>query len=192
MSHAAACASLVALAWVGHAMAQPEGELELDPRKLFGSLPEPATEAPLPAPVFDPANPDHGKLQSPQEAYAPLPRDARGRPDWARALRDNAIQPRSGVAGHPPMQVLDLDILMKNTAQMPWVKFGHRSHTEWLACSNCHDALFVPRAGANAATMTQIFQGQSCGACHGRVAFTPMFTCERCHSEPQPGQQRWW
>jgi c(7)-type cytochrome triheme protein len=186
-------ALVLALAWFGAALAQQESEIDLDPRNLFGSLPEPATEAPPPPPVLDTANPDHPKLQAPQEAYASFPRDARGRPDWARALREGVIQPRSGVAGNAPAAAaLDLDVLMKNTAQMPWVKFGHQAHTQWLTCASCHDALFTPRAGANPTNMTAIFQGESCGACHGRVAFTPLFTCERCHSEPQPGQQRWW
>jgi c(7)-type cytochrome triheme protein len=189
----ASVAVAMMLAWLGAALAQQDGALDLDPRNLFGSLPEPSTESAPPPPVLDPANPDHHKLQPPQEAYAPLPRDARGRPDWARALREGAIQPRSAVAGNAPApQPLELDILMKDTAQMPWVKFGHQAHTQWLTCASCHDGLFAPRAGANPTNMTAIFQGESCGACHGRVAFTPLFTCERCHSEPQPGQQRWW
>jgi c(7)-type cytochrome triheme protein len=50
----------------------------------------------------------------------------------------------------------------------------------------------VPKAGANPTNMTRIFQGESCGVCHATVAFTAMFTCERCHSVPQPGQKPWW
>ena len=81
---------------------------------------------------------------------------------------------------------------MKNTAEMPHVKFPHDSHTQWLACSNCHDKIFVPKAGANAINMTKIFQGEYCGVCHDRVAFTTMFACERCHSVLQPGAKAWW
>lgn len=162
------------------------------PGDLFGAAPEPPTEdAPAP-PVHDPANPAHGSLQSPQEAFATLPADGKGRPDWARALREGLIQPRSSLAGGQDMQLLQLDVLMKNTAGMPYVNFPHAAHTQWLACTNCHDGLFVPKAGANPTTMPKILQGESCGVCHSKVAFTAMFTCERCHSVPQPGQQRWW
>jgi len=143
-------------------------------------------------PLLDPANPDSARLQQPREAFSVLPADKLGRPDWMRALREGAIRPRSGVAGAEAMQTLDLDIIMKNTAQMPYVKFPHQSHTAWLACSNCHDAIFVPRAGANAINMTQILRGQSCGICHTTVAFTAMFACERCHNVLQPGQKAWW
>jgi len=190
--------ALVALlVWLGGSASAQPGSREAaaqpeQPTNLFGSLPEPATEPAPPPPVLDPANPDHRRLQAPEEAFSKLPRDARGKPDWMRALREGAIQPRSSVTGSAPPQVLDLDIVMKNTAQMPFVKFPHDSHTRWLACSNCHDALFTPKAGANPTDMTKIFRGQSCGVCHTTVAFTAMFACERCHSVPQPGQKRWW
>jgi c(7)-type cytochrome triheme protein len=171
---------------IGAALAQPASE-------LFGSLPEPATETAPAPPAVDPASPAAAVLQQPAEAFGTLPRDARGKPDWVRALREGAIQPRAEVRGAgEPTQTLDLDIVMKNTAQMPWVRFPHGAHTQWLACGNCHDALFAPKAAANPTTMTRILQGQSCGTCHGTVAFTALYTCERCHSEPQPGQTRWW
>ena len=180
-----------ALAIAGAALAQGT-EAPVLPQDLFGSLPEAPTEEAAP-PVLDPANPDHARLQKPQESFGALPQDARGKPDWVRSLREGLIQPRASVRGdQEAMQVLELDILMKNTAQMPYVKFPHGAHTQWLACTNCHDGLFVPKAGANPTTMPKILAGESCGVCHAKVAFTAMFTCERCHSVPQPGQQRWW
>jgi c(7)-type cytochrome triheme protein len=175
---------------VGSAVAQVTAPT-LDPAELFGGTPDNGDDAP-PPPVHDPANPDHAKLQQPQEAFSALPADARGKPDWVRSLREGLIQPRSSVRGGQEMQVLELDVLMKNTAQMPYVKFPHGAHTQWLACANCHDALFQPKAGANPTTMPKILAGESCGVCHTKVAFTAMFTCERCHSVPQPGQQRYW
>lgn len=177
--------------WVGAALAQEAEPQAPNPADLFGGTPDNTEDGP-PPPVHDPANPDHAKLQQPQEAFSALPADARGKPDWARALREGRIQPRSGVKEVPPMQVLELDILMKNTAQMPYVKFPHGTHTQWLTCANCHDAIFQPKAGANPTTMPKILAGESCGVCHSKVAFSAMFTCERCHSEPQPGQQKWW
>ena len=149
-------------------------------------------EPPAAPPVHDAANAAHEKLQKPAEAYAGLPLDKRGRVDWMKALRAGQLKPRADLEGKKPIDVLDLDVIMKNTAEMPHVKFPHESHTLWLACSNCHDKIFVPKAGANAINMTKIFQGEYCGVCHDRVAFTTMFACERCHSVLQPGAKAWW
>jgi c(7)-type cytochrome triheme protein len=171
---------------------QPQAQAAEPPQDLFGSLPEPPTDSGPPPAVLDQANPDHLKLQQPGEAFGALPPDGRGRPDWVRSLREGLIQPRSTVQGDPDLQLLELDVVMQNTAQMPYVKFPHGAHTQWLACTNCHDGLFVPKAGANPTTMPKILAGESCGVCHSKVAFTAMYTCERCHSVPQPGQKPWW
>lgn len=135
--------------------------------------------------LYDPANPDLKFLQRHNEATRNLPRDAVGFPDWMRALREGAINPRAGVRGTKSMDVLDLDIVMRNTKEMPNVRFPHRSHTLWLACSNCHPALFNPVAGSNPIRMADIFRGQFCGMCHDRVAFITFFSCDRCHSVPK-------
>lgn len=135
--------------------------------------------------IHDPANPDRKYLQSYGEATRNLPHDAVGFPDWMRALREGTINPRTGVNGAESMDVLDLDIIMRNTREMPNVRFPHNSHTMWLACSNCHPAPFIPVAGANQIRMADIFRGQYCGMCHDRVAFVTFFSCDRCHSVPQ-------
>lgn len=139
------------------------------------------------APVLD-AQP----LQRSADALAKLPGDGKGGIDWMKALREGAIQPRADLRGSGQMDLLDLDVLLKNTREMPYVKFPHRSHTEWLACSNCHDRIFVAKAGANPITMEKIFRGQYCGVCHGKVAFITYLSCERCHSVPQSGTKAWW
>jgi len=141
---------------------------------------------------YDSANPDRSKLQKAAEARAGLPLDKRGAVDWMAALRSGAIAPRADVAGTRRNEVLNLDVVLKNTKEMPYVKFPHNSHTEWLACSNCHDKLFVPKAGANPITMEKIFRGEYCGACHDRVAFITYYSCERCHSVPQGNGKKWW
>lgn len=135
---------------------------------------------------YDPTNPDLAHLQRHDEATAGLPKDANGFPDWMRALRDGRIQPRTGLVPGAPMGVLDLDILMKNTKEMPYVRFPHNSHTQWLDCSNCHPQPFEPRAGATKIAMADIFRGKYCGMCHDRVAFITFLSCQRCHSVPQP------
>ena len=44
-------------------------------------------------------------------------------------------------------------------------------HTEWLDCTNCHDKLFLPKAGATPVNMFAVLQGEYCGRCHGAVSF---------------------
>lgn len=133
----------------------------------------------------DPANPDRVHLQDYDQAMAGLPKDANGFPDWMRALREGAIKPRGSLTGRDVMDVLDLDIVMKNTKEMPWVRFPHRAHTEWLTCSNCHPRPFEAKAGATRIQMAEIFRGRYCGQCHDRVAFITFFSCARCHSVAQ-------
>lgn len=134
---------------------------------------------------LDDNNPDRNRLQRIEEATRHLPYDANGFPDWMKALKNGLIKPRAGLTGKEKMEVLDLDIVMRNTKEMPFVKFPHRSHTEWLACANCHPDLFPSKAGASEIRMANIFRGQFCGKCHDRVAFVTFYSCDRCHSQPQ-------
>lgn len=137
---------------------------------------------------YDPDNPDRSRLQNAGEAARRLPRDRDGKIDWMAALRSGAIAPRGQLASgqNPPPH--DLDIIMKRTRQMPFVRFPHRSHTEWLACGNCHPAIFEARAGSTTIRMEDIFRGHYCGTCHDRVAFVTHRACDRCHSVPNDGR----
>ncbi|MFA7269586.1 MAG: c(7)-type cytochrome triheme domain-containing protein [Sterolibacterium sp.] len=135
---------------------------------------------------YDPQNPDFNRLQRYEEAVANLPMDANGFPDWMRALRESNIQPRTGLKPNAAMNILNLDIIMKNTREMPFVRFPHYTHTLWLDCSNCHPAPFATKAGSTSIVMADIFRGKYCGMCHDRVAFITFFSCQRCHSVPQP------
>jgi c(7)-type cytochrome triheme protein len=134
---------------------------------------------------YDPENPGFRYLQSYDKAVVNLPMDDNGFPDWMRALRDSNIQPRSGLKPGASMSILELDVVMKNTREMPFVKFPHSAHTLWLDCSNCHPVPFEPKAGSTGITMADIFRGKYCGVCHDRVAFVTFFSCQRCHSVPQ-------
>lgn len=136
--------------------------------------------------LLDESNPDLQKLQRIDEATRGLPYDLNGFPDWMKALNSGLIKPRAGLTGKETMEVLNLDIVMRNTKEMPFVKFPHRSHTLWLACSNCHPDPFPAKAGASDIRMANIFRGEYCGKCHDRVAFITFFSCHRCHSVPQP------
>ncbi len=132
--------------------------------------------------LHDPAGPAIGELQQPAEALSLLPFDHAGnKVDWGRALAEGKITPRSQVMPGTRVQLLDTDVLMKRTGEMPMVLFPHRQHTEWLDCSNCHEQLFRSKAGKTEVNMTQILSGEKCGVCHGAVAF-PLTECQRCHN----------
>jgi c(7)-type cytochrome triheme protein len=143
--------------------------------------------------IHDPASEALGTLQDPAEATAAFPRSSAGTVDWGRALQAGIIEPRTTVSeGGPPMTELDFTIVMAETREMPYVRFPHKAHTQWLDCSNCHPAIFIPQAGANPVSMGAILQGEYCGRCHGRVAFS-VYECERCHNVMhRDAPERWW
>ncbi len=137
--------------------------------------------------LHDPSNPALSELQQPGEAFAGFPNDfpkIGNQVDWVRALESGVILPRTNIFPDTSIDVLDLDIIMEQTSQMPMVRFPHRAHTQWLDCVNCHDELFKKKAGANPVNMFAILSGEFCGRCHGAVAF-PLTECRRCHSEPR-------
>ncbi|MFN0316311.1 MAG: c(7)-type cytochrome triheme domain-containing protein [Burkholderiales bacterium] len=132
--------------------------------------------------LHDPGNPALPSLQNPGAALRLLPPDTAGNlVNWVKALRDGYIKPRTNLLETTKVRVLDTDIVMKNTAEMPYVRFPHLAHTEWLECANCHEGLFKSKAGATPINMFDILQGEYCGRCHGAVAF-PLTECARCHN----------
>jgi len=137
--------------------------------------------------IHDPENETIQILQEPVEAMIDFPLDRRGRVDWVRALRDGKINPRRSLTGDEfggeMMLETDMDIIMKQTSNMPYVKFPHLAHTEWLTCNNCHPKIFQPQYEANPVSMEKILKGEFCGRCHDKVSFS-LWTCERCHSVP--------
>jgi len=135
--------------------------------------------------IHDPGSPAIPLLQEPAEALSLLPPDVVGNNvNWVRALREGYIEPRTKVFETTKVNVLDSKVLMKDTGEMPMVLFPHETHTEWLDCSNCHEAIFQSKAGATPVNMFQILQGRYCGRCHGAVSF-PLTECQRCHSVPR-------
>jgi c(7)-type cytochrome triheme protein len=141
---------------------------------------------PEPSRLYDASSPQYGLLQQADDALAGFPLDRIGGIDWMRALRDGLIAPRVNVRGSGKMDILDQHVIMGNTREMPYVQFPHESHTQWLACENCHESIFVAKKGGNPMTMTDIFLGKYCGVCHDKVAFST-YACERCHNVPNTG-----
>lgn len=122
------------------------------------------------------------------EALRGLPTDDFGYVDWTAAFDGGLIRPKGTVVGSEVENVLDMDILFKiDDALMANVLFSHSIHTEILSCRNCHPSIFIPRKGVNIFNMYDIWQGEYCGKCHGKVAFQPkgFENCQRCHSVMQ-------
>ncbi len=152
----------------------------------FNRLLRPMGRFNRPAPesgIHDPENDMTLQLQSPAAAFANFPKSTAGNHvNWVKALDSKAIAPRADKADPAAVPiVMDLNIVREVKGSMPDVVYPHKQHTEWLDCSNCHPAIFIPQKGANQISMASILLGQKCGVCHGKVAF-PVSECRLCHS----------
>ncbi len=153
----------------------------LKPRKPF-NLP-PAKDG-----YHDPDGEGVAYLQSPREAFKDLVKSKVGNHvDWVKSLESGKIHPRyDRLDPKAKPIVMDLNIVREVKGSMPNVVYPHKQHTEWLDCSNCHPAIFIPQKGANQISMAAILMGQKCGVCHGKVAFPiTAKTCRKCHSQPK-------
>jgi c(7)-type cytochrome triheme protein len=73
------------------------------------------------------------------------------------------------------------NVLMKVTGAGP-VTFSHAFHTAIHRCADCHPKVFRLGYTKPRATMYDMDQGKSCGACHDDyIAFTIRESCVRCH-----------
>lgn len=155
----------------------------------FNRLMKPPSDRNLPPPkdgIHDPASNATHSLQAPLESFANLPKSNAGNyVDWVKSLESKKIQPRYDRL-NPKAEpiVMDLNIVREVKGSMPDVVYPHKQHTEWLDCSNCHPAIFIPQKGANNISMASILLGEKCGVCHGKVAF-PVSNCRLCHSKPK-------
>ncbi|MGD8570403.1 MAG: cytochrome c3 family protein [Gammaproteobacteria bacterium] len=135
--------------------------------------------------IHDPANPAvAGKLKDPTQVLQTLVSAKNGNfVDWNASLEKGLIAPQydSQDKSMKPM-MMDLDITIDVKGSAPNVVFPHSAHLQWLQCNNCHPAIFQAKKGANRTSMDKILRGESCGVCHGSVAF-PINNCERCHSQ---------
>lgn len=127
------------------------------------------------------------KGKSPIKALDALPQDGMGKVNWTAAVVDGHIDPAPSldpnVVDDPPF---NLNVFIEaKVPLMANVIFPHSIHTYWLSCNVCHPKIFLPEAGANPISMEEIFKGEWCGRCHGKVAFDvkqPRQNCTRCHS----------
>ncbi len=172
------------------APSKPATKVTISQANQFNRLMQPPAQwnrAPADDGFHDPASPGTLLLQEPRVAFEALSKSRSGnRVDWVRALQGNEIRPRHEVSSDAAQPVvMDLNIVREVKGSMPDVVYPHKEHTEWLDCSNCHPAIFIPQKGANQISMASILLGQKCGVCHGKVAF-PVSECRRCHSKMKP------
>jgi c(7)-type cytochrome triheme protein len=134
--------------------------------------------------IHDPTNDGTHALLPPMAAYGDLPKSLAGnRVNWVTAIAQKKINPRWDRNDEKAeAMVMDMNIVREVKGSMPDVVYPHKQHTEWLDCSNCHPAIFVPQKGANSISMAAILLGEKCGVCHGKVAF-PVSECRLCHSK---------
>ncbi len=163
-----------------------EDSMARDPN-AFNRLMKPKSQR-NPAPpedgIHDPDNDGSHILQAPREQFSQMPKSKAGNYiDWVKALENGKISPRYDRLD-PKVDpiIMDLNIVREVKGSMPDVVYPHKQHTEWLDCSNCHPAIFIPQKGANNISMASIILGEKCGVCHGKVAF-PVAECRRCHSK---------
>jgi c(7)-type cytochrome triheme protein len=142
-------------------------------------------------PLQDTVRPPIESTLNADSALALLPTDAAGDVDWVAALRSGVVRPRSGRPGlEPPNGQSDFayDFRIKGPNEMFDALFPHSSHVAWMTCEACHPSIF-PYRGTPIA-MKEINSGESCGRCHGTVAFPPS-TCSRCHpAMPAPSPRQ--
>ena len=122
-----------------------------------------------------------------EEFAAELPRMGAARDvDWEKAEARGSIRPADQVEGvsipRRPIQ-MDKEVAIASKGWAESVIFSHKKHAVWNGCEVCHPDIYPHTQGAVRSTMLEISSGASCGACHGKVAFS-LGECERCHLKP--------
>ena len=113
-----------------------------------------------------------------------LPIDKFGEIDWMLLRKQKTHAPLKEIAPGKKEDTRDSEILFESsTGYVKNVLFSHKVHTDQVACSSCHREIFPDVLGATKSTKTEMSQGKSCGACHGKVSFKAA-ECSRCHSKP--------
>lgn len=118
------------------------------------------------------------------DIFKKLPKDDDNNIDWMAALESKAITP-SGVINASDKdegKTSDDDIELSTSGKPArMVIFSHKVHTQWLTCTNCHNAIFKREAGSATITMADIDDGKYCGVCHDKVAIAQPSGCKGCH-----------
>lgn len=104
--------------------------------------------------------------------------------NWAKALEEGIIKPADSLSGQKK-KIVNIETLTLK-AEISGISssiFPHRTHEQWLDCSNCHPELFnIKKKTTATLRMSNMVNGESCGLCHLSVAF-PLDDCRRCHPD---------
>ncbi|MBE0474671.1 cytochrome c3 family protein [Rhodoferax sp.] len=118
------------------------------------------------------------------ELFKQLPKDDEDNIDWMAALESKLITPKGVIddKDKDPGRTADDDIELSTSGKPNrMVVFSHSTHTQWLTCNNCHNAIFKREAGSAKITMDDIDEGKYCGVCHDKVALAQPSGCKGCH-----------
>ncbi len=169
----------------------PEGESQ--EQEPPAATPAAARPQPISASALPQAQEERPLIEAILDAdsvRALLPRDRAGNLDWVAALGDGIIEPRADLPGEAEPEILSgfaYDFLLKGDVPMFDAYFPHSAHAEWSSCRSCHPGIYPYRNTET--TMDEVNRGESCGRCHGKVAF-PASTCERCHTQMTMPEKR--
>lgn len=167
------------------------GAMKADDRRVFEScVPGPAAHEPKPACLRCHARGKEGsRLYDFTTFTGRLPKGRFGNGvDWEKAEEQGLIKPvdvLEGVSIPRPAIAAQKDFALSPEQRgMPEIVFSHGKHTVWNGCETCHPEIFsAVKKGGVKYTMSEIFAGKYCGACHVSVAF-PLQDCQRCHAKP--------
>ena len=133
------------------------------------------------------------QLNSWEEALAALPKlklpkAPKTAVDWIAAVDNKVIAPLSSLdKDAPPPETRDTDVKIKGDEG---VTFRHATHGRWLACDNCHDAIFPKKSGETEMSMDELEEGKFCGVCHGKGKIAlDLKVCKACHAEEKEEEE---
>lgn len=131
------------------------------------------------------------KITSWPEVIKLFPKRTDGSIDWTAGIKAKIIAPRAGIDPRDAQQAsLDLDLELTTSSNALYAAFfPHDAHTQWLSCANCHPSIYPlkQQGESEGVTMAKINAGESCGVCHGTVAFS-LNACVRCHPAARDGK----
>jgi len=108
--------------------------------------------------------------------------------DWEKAEAAGKIKPIDFLEGisykRDPIKAQDDFSIEITTTWASDVIFSHKKHVVWNGCEVCHPLIFPSsKRGTVKYSMFEIMEGEYCGVCHVKVAFS-VWLCSKCHIKP--------
>jgi c(7)-type cytochrome triheme protein len=107
--------------------------------------------------------------------------------DWEKAEDMRKIKPIDFIEDisfkRPPLEAQEDFSIVAKSKRVSDVIFSYTKHIIWNGCAVCHPMIFPSsKQGTVQYSMFQIMEGEYCGACHMKVAFS-VWLCYKCHKE---------